>query len=94
MLAASTLRELGVPTSQRDADRKIVHAIDAVAERLGNTRAVCRSYYVHPLVLESCRAGATAPPPTAAPKRTQRRERPTAALRRDEVAVLQFLQDG
>jgi DNA topoisomerase-1 len=93
MLAARTLRELGSPSSQRDATRKIVRAIDAVAERLGNTRAVCRAYYVHPQVLEAFRAGVTAPTPEPLPETTHRRERPTAALRREEVAVLQFLQD-
>jgi DNA topoisomerase-1 len=93
MLAASTLREGGLPGSARDAERKIVHAIDAVAKRLGNTRAVCRTYYVHPAVLDAFRNGAVAPKPAPPPAAAQRRERPTAALRRDEVAVLQFLQD-
>jgi len=92
MLAASTLRDLGTPSSTRDADRKIIQAIDTVAARLGNTRAVCRTYYVHPVVLEAFREGTTAPTPAAAPE-GPRRERPTAALRRDEIAVLQFLQD-
>lgn len=92
MLAASSLRELGTPASARDAERKIVQAVDAVAKRLGNTRAVCRTYYVHPAVLEAFRNATVAPIPAPAPA-GQRRERPTAALRRDEVAVLQFLQD-
>ncbi|MDH4351387.1 MAG: DNA topoisomerase IB [Gemmatimonadota bacterium] len=93
MLAASTLREAGAPASAREADRKIIQAIDAVAERLGNTRAVCRTYYVHPAVLDAFRNGTVAPPPAPPVPVEQRRERPTAALRRDEVAVLQFLQD-
>jgi DNA topoisomerase-1 len=29
----------------------IVAAVDAVAARLGNTRAVCRSSYIHPAIL-------------------------------------------
>jgi DNA topoisomerase-1 len=33
--------------------RSIVAAIDEVAEHLGNTRAVCRKYYVHPLLIEA-----------------------------------------
>jgi DNA topoisomerase-1 len=93
MLAARELRELGPATTKREAERNIVRAIDAVAERLGNTRAVCRKYYVHPAVLEAYVAGSTAPRP-AAPPRKKRLERPTAALRREEVAVLQFLQDA
>jgi DNA topoisomerase-1 len=39
--------------SQRAAKRNIVKALDCVAERLGNTRAVCRKSYVHPGLLEA-----------------------------------------
>ncbi len=39
--------------SQRVAKRNIVKALDCVAERLGNTRAVCRKSYVHPGLLEA-----------------------------------------
>jgi len=92
MLAARELREVGPAASKREAERNLVRAVDAVAARLGNTRAVCRKYYIHPALLAAYLQGATAPPP-AEPGAAPRRERPTAALRRDEVAVLQFLQD-
>ena len=39
--------------------REIVRAIDEVSHRLGNTRAVCRKCYVHPLVLERYLDGQT-----------------------------------
>ena len=92
MLAAVELRRLGPAASRREADRNIIAAIDAVAERLGNTRAVCRKYYVHPALLEAYRMGRTVPqPPPLA--RKARRKQPGAALRRDEVLVLQFLQE-
>jgi DNA topoisomerase-1 len=42
--AAETLVDLGPPPSKR----KLVAAIDAAAERLNNTRAVCRACYLHP----------------------------------------------
>jgi DNA topoisomerase-1 len=90
MLAAVELRRRGAAASRREADRNIVSAIDAVAERLGNTRAVCRKYYVHPALIEAYLMGETAPEPPAI-RRT--REKRGAALRRDEVVVLQFLQD-
>ena len=92
MLAAVELRAVGPASSRSEADRNIIRAIDAVAERLGNTRAVCRKYYVHPTLVEAYHLGLTVPHP-AAPPRRGRREQPTAALRRDEVAVLQFLQE-
>ena len=40
-------------TSPTAAKRNILAALDCVAERLGNTRAVCRKSYVHPGLLES-----------------------------------------
>jgi DNA topoisomerase-1 len=90
MLAAVELRRLGAAASRREADRNIVAAVDAVAERLGNTRAVCRKYYVHPALLEAYLMGKTVPQP---PPPRKGRRRAGGALRRDEVLVLQFLQD-
>jgi DNA topoisomerase-1 len=92
MLAAVELRRLGAAASRREADRNVIGAIDAVAERLGNTRAVCRKYYVHPALLQAYLLGHTVPHPPALARRT-RRKQPGAALRRDEVLVLQFLQE-
>jgi DNA topoisomerase-1 len=94
MLAAVELRAMGPAASRREADRNIVRAVDAVAERLGNTRAVCRKYYVHPALLHAYLLGRTVPQPPAAPKRAKRSARRGGALRRDEVVVLQFLQEG
>jgi DNA topoisomerase I len=53
VLAACALRECGLYTCQTEAKQNIVQAIDAVARRLGNTRAVCRACYVHPTVLDA-----------------------------------------
>ena len=92
MLAAVELRRLGVAVSRREADRNIIAAVDAVAERLGNTRSVCRKYYVHPALLQAYLMGLTAPTPPPLSRRA-RRKQPGAALRRDEVLVLQFLQE-
>jgi len=94
MVAAVALRTMGPPTSRREADRNILRALDAVAERLGNTRTVCRKYYVHPALLEAYHLGLTAPPSPPAETRSARREMSQAALRRDELVVLQFLQES
>jgi len=92
MTAATKLRDKGIAASRREADRFINEAIDEVAERLGNTRTVCRKYYVHPALLEAYRMGKTAPRPPNMPRR-KKGQRTGAALRRDEVAVLEFLQE-
>jgi DNA topoisomerase I len=51
--AAEALVNLRPPQSAADAERKINAAIDAAAQRLNNTRAVCRKSYVSPRVPES-----------------------------------------
>ena len=55
--AACALRELGAADDPKEAEKRIVQAIDRVAASLNNTRAVCRKYYVHPRVLERYLAG-------------------------------------
>jgi DNA topoisomerase-1 len=92
MHAAMALQAMGPPASRREADRNILLALDKVSERLGNTRVVCRKYYVHPALLSAYLLGRTVslPIPDARPLRRGVR---AAALRRDEVAVLQFLHE-
>lgn len=41
-----------------DEEARLLRAIDTTAERLGNTRAVCRSSYLHPIVTEAFHSGA------------------------------------
>ncbi len=91
MVAALALRTMGPATSRREADRNILRALDAVAERLGNTRTVCRKYYVHPALLEAYHLGLTTPHSSEKDSNNSRRKLSQAALRRDELAVLQFL---
>ncbi len=90
MLAAAALRDFGVANSERDAERNIRHALDQVSNHLGNTRAVCLHYYVHPLVLKKYRAGQVISAPLAQKK--YERKNPRTVLRRDEVAVLDLLE--
>jgi DNA topoisomerase-1 len=93
MVAAVALRTMGPATSRREANRNILRALDAVAERLGNTRTVCCKYYVHPALLEAYHLGLTAPPSPPAETRSSRREMSQAALRREEL-VVQFLHES
>ena len=57
VLAARHLRELGPAESQTLMKANVVAAVDAVAVRLGNTRAVCRAAYIHPAVLLGYESG-------------------------------------
>lgn len=49
--AATVLAELGKPRSVSEAKRNVALAMRLVAAELGNTPAICRSSYVHPMVL-------------------------------------------
>jgi DNA topoisomerase-1 len=53
VLAALALREFERFDSDAQAKKNVVRAIEAVAEKLGNTPSVCRKCYVHPAVLDS-----------------------------------------
>ena len=92
MVAGVALREVSPADSKTEAVRNINRAVDVVSERLGNTRAVCRKHYVHPALLDAYLESRTAGPSGKLPRRKDRRVRPVAALRWDEVAILQFLQ--
>lgn len=91
MAAAMALSAMGPAESERAVNANILRALDEVARRLGNTRAVCRHYYVHPRVIELYREGIVARIP-AAPDNPRRAPRRHPVLRREEVAVLELLR--
>ena len=86
-LAVNALRELGAPDSARAAKTNVIQAIDLVAERLNNTRAVCRKYYVHPTVFDTYVAGKLEAVVTSSRRNGTGRGR----LHADELAVVQLL---
>ncbi len=53
VLAALALIEFEKVDSEAQAKKNVLRAIEAVAERLGNTPSICRKCYVHPAVIES-----------------------------------------
>ena len=55
VLTLRALREIGPAQSKAEAQRSVTAAVKRVAGELGNTPAVCRTYYIHPSVL-SCYA--------------------------------------
>ena len=59
VLAAKALAEVATFASATEAKRNIVKAIESVAKRLGNTKAVCRKCYIHPAILDAYMDGAT-----------------------------------
>ncbi|GAC1457942.1 MAG: DNA topoisomerase IB [Candidatus Limnocylindrales bacterium] len=53
VLAVRALEELDGYGSEAEAKRQVQAAVESVAKRLGNTRAVCRKCYIHPAVLDA-----------------------------------------
>jgi len=50
--ALLAFREIEPGETETGRKKNIVAALDAVAAHLGNTRTVCRKYYVHPVIID------------------------------------------
>jgi DNA topoisomerase I len=90
MLVAEALRKMGPAETKREAERNIVAAVDVTAKRLGNTRSVCRKYYIHPALIEAYLEGSVLPREEKSPWRERKPAGPT--LRHHEAEVLAFLK--
>lgn len=77
--AARALCQRPRAASPAEAKKNVVTCVKAVAELLGNTAAVCRGSYIHPLVLEAYEQGALPLKPGRSP-------------RAFELAVIRFLE--
>ncbi len=88
--AATVLADLGPARSVTEAKRNVAIAMRIVASELGNTPAICRSSYVHPIILARYQdAGET----IAIPRRAKRPGADTFAHSPEERALIQFLDD-
>lgn len=52
LVAALKLTELGPVGEMKQVERNVLEAVDAVAERPGNTRDIARSSYISPRVID------------------------------------------
>lgn len=50
--ALSCLKDHGCCSTKKETKQKTIDTLDTVASLLGNTRTVCKKYYVHPRLLE------------------------------------------
>lgn len=90
MLAATTLVEIGPSDTAHAGKKRTVAAVRVVAERLGNTVAVCRKCYIHPNVLESYLEGTLAKMFQVGPNT----DRLIRGLRASEMSLLSFLKQS
>lgn len=87
--AANLLAATELPETKSAARRVLNAAIDQVAERLGNTRTVCRDCYVHPDVVAAWLEGTLAEEMKAA-RRSFRKV--ADGLDEEEMTVLRWLK--
>lgn len=92
LLAAVELAEEGTAADEREAKRHLAQAVKRVAERLGNTPAVCRTSYIHPLVLERYLAGQTLVEFRRRVERSIRRIQPEYEV--EELALIKLLKNS
>jgi DNA topoisomerase-1 len=89
VLAARALDECQPSGSNTQAKRNVVAAIESVAKRLGNTKAICRKCYVHPEIINAYLDGSLAG--LLRRRVSQELARAGRDLPRDELAVLACL---
>ena len=105
MIAAEALREMGPAPTRKEAERNVLKAVDLTKARLGNTRSVCRKYYIHPALIDAYLGGSVLPPAQKGTWKERERDKrearddaggvrtaTSAKLRRHEEEVLAFLQ--
>ena len=89
VLAATLLREYESVDSQARAKKNIVRAVEEVAKKLGNTKAVCRKCYIHPAIFDAYLDGTIS---KAVAQRAARAAKSIGRVTAAEAAVLGLLQ--
>jgi DNA topoisomerase-1 len=91
MLAA--LLDIGTCESEKEASRAVVQAVKDVAANLGNRPAICRKYYIHPLVIETFVQGELIDALASAVEESEdASDEPSNGLRKLEGQVLALLR--
>jgi len=89
VLAAQALQDMSEVTSDAQAKRNVVAAIEAVAGLLGNTKSVCRKCYIHPTIIDAYMDRTLTRTLSA---RARKLAESPESLSRTETAVLALLQ--
>ena len=90
VLAYRALRALAAPTTDAEGRRNVLSAMRETADLLGNTAAVCRQAYVHPIVVEAYLDGRLGGALVRAAEDSD--EAPAATTPREERAVANLLK--
>jgi DNA topoisomerase-1 len=87
LLSAQVLAKLGCEGKKKDLEKNIKLAVKEVATHLRNTTAVCRNYYIHPVVLESYKRKILT-------EVLEKKRKKLAGLTQEEYSVLALLRSA
>lgn len=90
LLAAVKLAELGKAEDERKLKTNVNNAVRKVAERLGNTPAVCRSSYIHPTILKAYTDGIILD--EFSPRNTRKSKRIEVEYEPEELSLLELFR--
>lgn len=89
--AATILADLGPAETKKEAEKNIVLVCKLVSTELGNTPSVCRTAYIHPLVLDRYLKGQTIAGVMRSEPRPVELEAPVSYYA-EEAALMRFLE--
>ncbi len=91
--AATVLADLGAGSSANERKKNVVTAVRLVSSELGNTPAICRKSYVHPIIIARyLKSGAVIQPETKS-KRSSKESRAPFAHSPEERSLIAFLDE-
>jgi DNA topoisomerase-1 len=91
--AATVLADLGKGRSPNERKKNVVTAIRLVSAELGNTPAICRKSYVHPIIISRyMKTGATIQPESRSTPRKRSRQAPFSHSA-EEHSLIAFLDE-
>jgi DNA topoisomerase-1 len=90
VLAAIALKELTETGAEKQNRKNVLRAIERVAEKLGNTPAICRKCYIHPAIIDSYLDGTLI---QSLAQRVKQLENSNSGLQPAELTVLNLLKN-
>lgn len=81
--AFEAFQKLPPPETQKEQKNNVIEVLDEVASKLGNTRTVCKKYYVHPTVISSFEKGTIW---------KYKSKQSSSVLRKEEKSLLKLLE--
>jgi DNA topoisomerase-1 len=91
--AATVLADLGKGKSSNERKKNVVTAVRLVSAELGNTPAICRKSYVHPIIIERYMKRGAVIHPEAKPRKDSSSARAPFAHSPEERSLIAFLDE-